>query len=49
MKEEGTTVIMVTHNAEIAKMADRIVKLQSGKIVSIKKNLKPLHAEELRW
>ena len=46
---EDTTVLMVTHNAEIAKMADRVVKLRSGKVSSIKYNAHPLHAEELVW
>lgn len=46
---QGTTVLMVTHNPEIAKMADRVVKVRSGKIASIKRNLHPLHAEELVW
>ena len=41
--------MMVTHNPEIAKMADRVVKMRNGKIASIKKNLHPLHAEELVW
>lgn len=49
VRTEGTTVMMVTHNPEIAKMADRVVKVRSGKIASIKKNLHPLHAEELVW
>ncbi|MBR3533284.1 MAG: ATP-binding cassette domain-containing protein [Clostridiales bacterium] len=49
IKTKGTTVMMVTHNAEIAKMADRIVKLRNGKIGSIKRNLNPLHATELVW
>ena len=49
VKNQGTTVIMVTHNAEIAKMADRVVKVRSGRIASIKKNMHPLHAEELVW
>ena len=49
VKHQGTTVLMVTHNAEIAKMADRVVKVRSGKIASIKKNMHPLHAEELVW
>ena len=46
---QGTTVMMVTHNVEIAKMADRVVKVRSGRIASIKRNLHPLHAEELVW
>ena len=47
--KQGTTVVMVTHNAEIAKMANRVVKLRSGKIASIKWNLHPVSAEELSW
>ena len=49
VKTQGTTVMMVTHNVEIAKMADRVVKVRGGKIASIKKNMHPLHAEELIW
>ena len=49
VKNNGTTVMMVTHNPEIAKMADRVVKVRSGKIASIKRNMHPLHAEELVW
>ena len=49
VRNNGTTVMMVTHNPEIAKMADRVVKVRSGKIASIKKNMHPLHAEELVW
>ena len=49
VKNQGTTVIMVTHNAEIAKMANRVVRLRSGKIASIKWNLNPLPASELLW
>ncbi len=32
-KEYKQTVIMITHNMEIAKMADRIIKIEDGKIV----------------
>ncbi len=49
VRQNGTTVMMVTHNPEIAKMADRVVKVRNGKIASIKKNMHPLHAEELVW
>ncbi len=49
VKNQGTTVVMVTHNAEIAKMANRVVKLRSGKIASIKWNLNPVSATELSW
>ena len=49
VRNQGATVMMVTHNPEIAKMADRVVKVRSGRIASIKKNLHPVHAEELVW
>ena len=49
VRNQGATVMMVTHNPEIAKMADRVVKVRSGRIASIKKNLHPQHAEELVW
>ena len=49
MKDRDTTVVMITHNPEIAKMANRVIKLQSGRIASVKVNLQPLHATELVW
>ena len=49
VRTQGTTVMMVTHNPEIAKMADRVVKVRSGKVASIRKNMHPLSAEELVW
>lgn len=49
VKNHNTTVVMVTHNVEIAKMADRVVKLRSGRIASIKRNYAPLSADDLSW
>ena len=49
VRDQGSTVMMVTHNPEIAKMADRVVKVRNGRIASIKKNMHPLHAQELVW
>lgn len=49
VKGRGTTVVMITHNPEIAKMANRIVKIKSGLVSSVKINLQPLHAKELVW
>ncbi len=45
----STTVLMVTHNVEIAKMADRVVKLRHGRVSSIKYKSHPLHADDLVW
>ena len=49
VKKRNTTVLMVTHNQEIAKMANRVVKLRDGKISSIRVNLHPLSAADLVW
>lgn len=49
VKENSKTVVMITHNPEIAKMADRVVKLRNGIISSIRINLHPLSAKDLVW
>ncbi len=49
VENQGATVMMITHNAEIARMADRVVKLRGGRVASIKKNMHPARAEELVW
>ncbi|MDY6368147.1 MAG: ABC transporter ATP-binding protein [Clostridia bacterium] len=43
----GTSIIMVTHNETISKMADRIIRLKDGKIVSDDKNDEKIGAGEL--
>ena len=45
----GTTIVMITHNPEIAKMANRVIKLKNGLVGSIKLNIKPAKAVELVW
>lgn len=47
--EKHTTVVMVTHNVEIAKMANRVVRFKGGRISSIQINLWPLSADDLVW
>jgi ABC-type lipoprotein export system ATPase subunit len=49
VRNQGKTVVMITNNPEIAKMANRVVKLRGGRISSIRINLKPLKARELVW
>ena len=49
VRNQEKTVVMITHNPEIAKMADRVVKLRGGMISSIRINLNPLSATELQW
>ncbi len=47
--QKGTTVVMITHNPEIARMADRVIKLKNGVVSSVRYNFHPLKAEELSW
>lgn len=47
--ELGTTAIVITHNAAIAAMADRVVRLGDGSIVAIDANAHKLHPAELAW
>ena len=49
VRTHGTTVVMITHNPEIAKMADRVIKLKNGLVGSIKLNIQPAHAADLVW
>ena len=45
----GKTVLMVTHNAEIAKIADVIIRLRSGKIIETQINDNPINPMDLKW
>jgi len=47
--KKGTTLVMVTHNEEITKMANRVVRLRDGKVSEIIANNYPLSAHELVW
>ncbi len=47
--EIGTTTIVITHNAAIAAMADRVVRLANGTIVGIEANAHKLAPGELSW
>jgi len=49
IRKKITTVVMVTHNVEIARMANRVVRVKDGKISSIRINAWPMHASELVW
>lgn len=48
-KQNGFTLIMVTHNGNIAQTAERVIKIGSGKIVEDYKNTTPKTAYEIGW
>ncbi|CDD63452.1 aBC transporter ATP-binding protein [Firmicutes bacterium CAG:882] len=48
-REEKKTVIIVTHNSDIAKCADKVIRMKNGKIKDIMVNDKPLDVKEVDW
>jgi putative ABC transport system ATP-binding protein len=48
-RELGTTTIVITHNAVIAAMADRVLRISSGHIIEDHRNAERATAEELSW
>lgn len=48
-RDYGKTIIIVTHNQNIAKMADVVVRVKNGKIRSCERQENPLSAEEVEW
>ena len=45
----GVTVVVITHNTAITPMADRIVKIKSGKVRSVIDNPSPTPVSEIEW
>lgn len=43
------TVVIITHNMAIGEMADRVIKMRSGRITEIKENPNPLPPERIEW
>ena len=48
-RELGTTTAVITHNAAIADMADRVVHVSDGRITSVDRNTRKIAPSELRW
>ena len=47
--DSDTTVIIVTHNALIAEVADRVIKIKNGKVESNEINKHPKNIDEVKW
>jgi len=48
-KKYGTTTIIITHNASIADMADRVIMFADWQVVNVKVNENPIQPEEIHW
>ena len=45
----GTTTVVITHNAAIADMADRVVRIGSGRVIEEYRNAARVSADALDW
>jgi len=49
VENKNGTVILVTHNNEIAQIADKVIKIEQGKVVSVINNTYKMKAADLVW
>jgi putative ABC transport system ATP-binding protein len=48
-RELGTATVVITHNAAIASMADRVVRLFDGRVAGVERNTTKVAVTELQW
>lgn len=48
-REKGRTVIVITHNSALAAMADRVIRINSGRVVEQRINPDPTPVERIEW
>ncbi len=48
-KQQGASILFITHSQEIAKIADIVIRLRSGEILSVTENNAPLLPSEVEW
>ena len=48
-RQTGNTVIIITHNSAFTAMADRVIRIRSGKVAEMTTNPDPMPAERIEW
>ena len=45
----GTTILVITHNADIERMAHRVIRFQDGRVIDVARNPDRVAAKGIRW
>ena len=48
-RQEGMTVIVITHNTALTPMADRVIHIKNGRVAAMERNSAPTPVEEIEW
>ena len=48
-RHEGITVVLITHNAALAPMADRLIRFKSGRVIEMSTNPSPTPNSQIEW
>jgi putative ABC transport system ATP-binding protein len=48
-RQEGMTVVVITHNTALTPMADRVIHIKNGKVAQMQRNEHPTPVEEIEW
>ncbi|MBQ8859723.1 MAG: ABC transporter ATP-binding protein [Ruminococcus sp.] len=48
-REEKMTVVLITHNQAITPMADRVIRMKSGKVIENRINENPMNVDDIEW
>ncbi|HAW16474.1 MAG TPA: macrolide ABC transporter ATP-binding protein [Clostridiales bacterium] len=48
-RERGMTVVIITHNSALTPMADRVIRLKSGRVIGCDVNPDPVSIDEIEW
>lgn len=48
-REFGATVVIITHNASIAPLGDRVIRIRNGSVQSVERNEHPARVEDITW
>lgn len=48
-RNQGMTVVVITHNTALTPMADRVIHIKNGQVAAVERNAAPTPVEEIEW